>query len=193
MCAVQSTTTTSSIPKQVSSPSQSKPVPKWMKMKLQNKSSADKTAKPTAKKSSASAQKPKEGTRDEKRKRWAKKAKPIAKPPVRRGPVNEYISVCCSAPAQKPPCGTKVASLDPETGRPAKSDKTTGLGHFRCSQCRKACKVKPQAPKAKEAAPRAAVLTDGTIVDTVLVHKENPYLTPELKAAVEGISAKPTV
>jgi hypothetical protein len=43
----------------------------------------------------------------------------------------------------------KVASIDAETGRPAKKEKVTGLGHFRCSQCRKACKVKPQAPTAK--------------------------------------------
>jgi hypothetical protein len=59
--------------------------------------------------------------------------------------------VCCSAPATKPPCGTKVVNIDPETGKPAKKDKATGLGHFRCSQCHKSAKVTPRKPEPKEA------------------------------------------
>ena len=154
MCATQNTTS------QISRPSEnsSKPVPKWLKMKQQNKSSAGKTAKPTVNsgtaKQSSSAQKPSEGTRNEKRARWAKKAVPKQKPVApRRENAYEYISACCSAVANKPRCGMKVASVDAETGRPAKKEKVTGLGHFRCSQCRKVCKVRPQAPTAKALTP----------------------------------------
>ncbi len=153
MCAASNTLTTQS------STSTTKPIPKWLKMKQQNKSSAGKTAKPTAPKSSVnSAQQKPQVTRDEKHKRWAKKAVPKQRPvAAKRGPVREYISACCSAPAQKPPCGQKVSSIDPETGRPAKKDKSTGLGHFRCSQCKKTCRVKPQAPAPKEAPKVVAV------------------------------------
>ena len=146
MCASQSTTSTQ---KAVSSPQQPSPEPKWLQMKKLNKSSADKTAKPIVKKSSGSAQqKPSEGTRNEKRARWAKKSKPVARPvAVKRGPAREYVSVCCSAPATKPPCGTKTPTKDPDSGK--MKDKASGLGHFRCSQCKKACKVKPQTPAPK--------------------------------------------
>ena len=149
MCATQSST--SQATPLASTSTATKKEPKWMTMKKQNKSSAGKTAKPIAKQSSGSAQKPNNESRSVKRARWAKKAVPKQKPVVKRGPVREYISVCCSAPATKPPCGTKVVNIDPETGKPAKKDKATGLGHFRCSQCHKACKVKPQAPTAKVA------------------------------------------
>jgi hypothetical protein len=87
--------------------------------------------------------------------------------------VFEYISACCSAPAQKPRCGMKVASIDPETGRPAKKDKATGLGHFRCSQCRKGCKVKPQAP-AKDTQPATT-----PVVDVKLLAKGVGFSIPE--------------
>ena len=137
MCATQSTQL--SDPKS-SSPT-SKPVPKWLKMKQQNKSSAGKqTAKPIAKQSS-SAQKPHDETRNAKRARWAKKAKPVAKPIVRRGPVKSYTSVCCSLPASKPRAGQKEMAKDPETGKTKEVAK--GLGKWRCSGCRKVCKVRP--------------------------------------------------
>ena len=152
MCASQNVTSTT-VTSTVSSNSQknsSKPIPKWLKMKQQNKSSAGKqTAKPIAKPSLSSAQKPNEGTRNEKRARWAKKSTPVARPvAVKRGPVREYVSVCCSAPATKPPCGTKTPTKDPDSGK--MKDKASGLGHFRCSQCKKACKVRSQAPAPKE-------------------------------------------
>ena len=148
MCAAPNSQ--SNLNPKTSPSSTTKPVPKWLKMKQQNKSSAGKTAKPTAPKSSGSAQKPSEGTRNEKRTRWAKKSVPKQKPVApRKENVHEYISTCCSVVANKPRCGMKVASIDPETGRPAKKEKVTGLGHFRCSQCRKVCKVKTQAPTAK--------------------------------------------
>jgi len=122
--------------------------PKWLTMKKQNKSSAGKTAKPIAPKSSeSSAQKPQQETRNAKRARWAKKSKPVAKAPVNRGPVREYISVCCNVGATKPRAGAKEAAKDPETGKV--KDKSKGLGHWRCTGCRKACKVKSQAPAPK--------------------------------------------
>jgi len=122
--------------------------PKWLTMKKQNKSSAGKTAKPIAPKSSASsAQKPQQETRNAKRARWAKKSKPVAKAPVNRGPVREYISVCCNVGATKPRAGAKEAAKDPETGKV--KDKSKGLGHWRCTGCRKACKVTPRKPESK--------------------------------------------
>jgi hypothetical protein len=121
--------------------------PKWMRMKKLNKSSADKTAKPIVKKSSGSAQKPNTETRDQKRKRWAKTAKPVAKPVVKRGPVHEYFSTCCSLPAQKPVAGEKVTEKDPESGKMKTQPK--GLGKWRCSGCKKICKVSRKAPAPK--------------------------------------------
>jgi hypothetical protein len=163
MCAAQlsknPTATSTSTPKQ-----DSKPVPKWMKMKQQNKSSAGKNAKPTVNsgivKQSSSAQKPSEGTREEKRKRWAKKAVPKQKPPVQRGPIKNYTSVCCFLPANKPRAGMKVASIDAETGRPAKKEKSTGLGKWRCSGCHRVCKVHP-GPVIIESAGKDKVKEDG--------------------------------
>lgn len=144
MCAAPNSTTTPSV--HTSSTQASKPVPKWMKMKQQNISSAGKTAKPTVQKSSSSAPKPHE-TRNAKRARWAKKSKPVAKPVVVRGPVLEYISTCCSLPAIKPRAGAKEVAKDPESGK--MKDKSKGLGHWRCSGCRKTAKVRPQAPTPK--------------------------------------------
>ena len=117
----------------------SKPVPKWLKMKQQNKSSAGKqTAEPTVQKSSGSAQQKPKQSRDEKRKTWAKKSKPVAKPLVRKGPEKEYISTCCSVPARKPKAGMKEMVKDAESGKT--KDKAKGLGKWRCGQCQKVCK-----------------------------------------------------
>jgi hypothetical protein len=150
MCAVQtSTKPTNNSTKQASG----KTEPKWLIMKRQNKSSADKKKKVTVK-SSASAQKPNQHSRDEKRKRWAKKQKPVAKPVVRRGPVYEYISDCCGIPCTKPRAGMKVTLTDPETGKPSKKEITLGLGHWRCNGvggCKKSCTVTRKSPAKAEA------------------------------------------
>ena len=148
MCAASNSPTPSSINSNKNSSIGSKPEPKWLQMKKPNKSSADKTAKPIVKKSSGSAQqKPSEGTRNEKRARWAKKAVPKQKP-VAPGRENafEYISACCSLPARKPKAGQKEAVKDPETGR--SKDKPKGLGKWRCGNCGKICKVVPRKPTA---------------------------------------------
>ena len=96
-------------------------------------------------KQSNSAQRPNGQSRNEKRARWAKRSRPVAKPTVRTGPTFEYISACCSLPASKPRCGAKTPTKDPETGK--MKDQVKGLGHFRCSGCRKVCKVTPQKPQ----------------------------------------------
>ena len=142
MCAAPSSTS------QVTSSASTKPIPKWLKMKQQNKSSADKTVKLIVQKSSSSAQKPKE-TRNAKRARWAKKAKPVAKAPVRKTPTYEYVSACCSVPVTKPRCGEKVPTLNPDSGKT--KDKPLGLGKWHCNGvggCKKYCKVTRKAYKA---------------------------------------------
>ena len=151
MCAAPNSTQTQKPTVVSSTPSTAtKPIPKWLKMKQQNKSSAGRTAKPIAKQSSGSAQqKPNQGTREEKRKRWAKKAVPKQKPvAIRRENAFEYISACCSAPARKPKAGMKEAVRDPETGKT--KDKPKGLGHWRCGACGKVAKVSPRKPTPKE-------------------------------------------
>lgn len=95
----------------------------------------------------SSAQKPNGESRNAKRARWAKKNKPVAKPLFKRGPEKEYISACCSVPARKPRAGEKMAEKDPESGRT--KDKAKGLGHWRCGQCGKPCKVTPRKPEPK--------------------------------------------
>jgi hypothetical protein len=82
-------------------------------------------------------------SRDQKRKRWAKKSKPIPKPV--KAAVLEYISKCCNVPARKPRAGTKETVKDPDTGKFV--DQPKGLGHWRCGQCNKPCKVTPRKPE----------------------------------------------
>ena len=147
MCAAfnsiqtQKSTVVSSTPSKAT-----KPIPKWMKMKQQNRSSAGQTAKPIAKHSS-SAQKPNQPSRNEKRARWAKKSKPVAKPVVKRGPVYEYLCECHSEPAKKPAAGTKVVKQDPESKK--MKDTFLGLGKWRCATTGKRCKVTPRKPAPK--------------------------------------------
>src|ERR1039458_2194697 len=155
MCAAPNSTTVPTVP----STTGSEPVPKWLKMKQQNKSSAGKqTAKPTVQKSSGSSQKPNEPSRNQKRARWAKKAKPVAKPIVRKGPEKEYISACCSVPARNPRAGMRESVKAPETGKT--KDKPKGLGHWRCTACGKVAKVTPRKPEPKEA-PKVNVVFEG--------------------------------
>jgi hypothetical protein len=67
------------------------------------------------------------------------------------GPVKQYLSACCSLPAIKPRCGQLEAVINPETKKSKEMPK--GLGHWRCTGCRKATKVTPQVPKAAEPTP----------------------------------------
>lgn len=94
-----------------------------------------------------SAQKPQQ-SREQKRKNWAKRSKPVAKPSVRVAPAKVYTSACCQAPATKPKAGQKEVAKDAETGKMKSGSK--GLGHWRCGACGKACKVTVGKPEAKE-------------------------------------------
>ena len=85
--------------------------------------------------------------REQKRKNWAKRSKPVAKPVALALPAREYISACCNAPAHKPKAGQKEVAKDAETGKMKSGSK--GLGHWRCA-CGKACKVTVGKPEAKE-------------------------------------------
>jgi hypothetical protein len=78
-------------------------------------------------------------SREDKRKAWAKKARPVAKPSVHVAPSKAYASVCCSASATKPKAGAQEMAKDAETGKSKSQSK--GLGHWRCSACGKATKV----------------------------------------------------
>ena len=84
-------------------------------------------------------------SRNEKRARWAKKSRPAANLVVKRGPVREYVSACCSALATKPTAGAKESVKDPESGKT--KDKAKGLGKWRCTTCRKVTKVTPRKPE----------------------------------------------
>lgn len=95
-------------------------------------------------------------SRDEKRRRWAKKHKVAPKVVAKlREPVKEYISACCNLRASKPRAGEKVITRDPETGKPKET--RLGLGHWRCSGCSKSTKVSPRKPKVEEVPVVAAV------------------------------------
>jgi len=85
-----------------------------------------------------SAQKPQQ-SREQKRKNWAKRSKPVAKPSVRVAPAKVYTSACCQAPATKPKAGAQEMQRDPESGKSKSQSK--GLGKWRCSQCGKTCIV----------------------------------------------------
>jgi hypothetical protein len=63
--------------------------------------------------------------------------KQVKKVAVQKGtPVYSYTSVCCNAQASKAPCYA--------FGEKSKEAETQGLGTFRCSTCRKACKCTRQ-------------------------------------------------
>jgi hypothetical protein len=197
MCAAPNSTTQTVTTKDSTSASTSstakqgsKPIPKWLKLKQQNRSSAGKTAKPTTNNSSeagklSSAQKPSQQTRNEKRARWAKKNRPVAKPAVKLGPVKEYLCECHGEPARKPKAGTKVAMQDPESKK--MKDKSLGLGKWRCATTGKVTKVSPQTPKAKvaDAIPgsKSQPTIGGSFPDIIYPAKlQTPVLTEALNA-----------
>lgn len=64
--------------------------------------------------------------------------------------VNEYLSVCCKAQANKPACEMpKGKGVGAYVGAKPEGDAT--LGKFRCSQCHKKCKVTVQVRPQQEA------------------------------------------
>ena len=74
-----------------------------------------------------------------KRRNANKRNSPVA---TKSGPVKEYISACCSAPARKP------ALVKQSTDKKSK-EVPKGLGHWRCSICGKPTKVTPRRPETK--------------------------------------------
>ena len=92
----------------------------------------------------------KKQSRNEKRKRWAKKNGAKAKPQSVRSapPIFEYVSTCCSLLARKPRAGQKEMVKDAETGRT--EIQTKGLGHWRCSGCGKSTTVSRRKPQSSE-------------------------------------------
>ena len=63
--------------------------------------------------------------------------------------VNIYLSVCCKAQAEKPACAMpRGKGIGSYLG--AKPEGEASLGKFRCTQCRKKCKVIPQARPVQE-------------------------------------------
>jgi hypothetical protein len=59
---------------------------------------------------------------------------------------------------------------DPESGK--MKDKSKGLGHFRCTQCRKVAKVTPRKPE-----PTKGVLSVAIPSGTIIVVSEVPVAT----------------
>lgn len=68
-------------------------------------------------------------------------------PKISREPVYEYASVCCGVRALKPRAAGKTQVTDPETKKPKTEIK--GLGHWRCPNCKKNCKVTRRKPEPK--------------------------------------------
>lgn len=69
--------------------------------------------------------------------------------------VFNYTSTCCSAPADKPPCAIeKGQRVKAYLG--AKPEGDSSLGSFRCTQCRKPCKVTRSLNKTEKAQAAAA-------------------------------------
>ena len=141
---------------------------------------------------SGSAQKPNNESRNAKRARWAKKMRPQQKPVVHKGPEHEYISACCLVPARKPRAGAKVDVRDPETGRTKSQPK--GLGHWRCGQCGKVCKVTPRKPEARPTGNMAnlscpdiiypAKLQTPVLVDNITLKSTFPIAPPGVIARI---------
>lgn len=185
MCAAPNSNNSPTQKSTPSNASSSKPEPKWLTLKKKNLSSAGKKGKRIEQKSSGSAQKPNQQSRNEKRARWAKKNRPVVKPVVKRGPVKEYLCDCHGEAARKPRAGTKVAVQDPETKK--MKDKFLGLGKWRCATTGKRCKVTPQAPKAKET-PQGSF--GGVHLDPYPAKLQTPVL---VVPAVEVVSATTAV
>lgn len=108
--------------------------------------SSPKTRPNTSSSSPAAKYQGKGGQKQKNTKYGKKHHKPAPKPVVKRGPINEYVSVCCSLPAEKPACGSTLAT---QTEGKKVTKVVRGLGHFRCTGCRKGCKVTARKPQTK--------------------------------------------
>ena len=110
--------------------------------------------------------------------------RPQQKSVVHKGPVFEYISECCGVPARKPRAGAKEAEKDSESGR--MKDKVKGLGHWRCGQCGKVCKVTPRKPEPKVMGSIGGSCPD--IIYPAKLHTPTIFIPPALETLVVAAS-----
>lgn len=69
-----------------------------------------------------------------------------------KSPAFSYISLCCNAPATKPPC-VKVPKMAVKKGKAEKAPEYASLGHWSCQNCGKGCKaVRMKREQSKEIA-----------------------------------------
>src|ERR1035437_4375479 len=105
--------------------------------------------------STNSTSRPKGKSQFAQKSRSKRTTKPVSKP---RGPVNAYTSVCCSLPATKPAC--------------IKTDKKKALeqslGTWRCTGCRKTCKVTVSKAKGPEVPTPLACINMGPFAEPVV-------------------------
>ena len=125
-----------------------------------NSNSRGRTNRTTSGTSTSRDQKPQQ-SREQKRKNWAKRSKPVAKPSVRVAPAKVYTSACCQAPATKPKAGQKEVAKDAETGKMKSGSK--GLGKWRCSACSKVCRVAVHKPAPKEIVDAVRAITNANV------------------------------
>ncbi len=75
------------------------------------------------------------------------KAKVAKHTATKQRPFNIYISQCCNVPATKPPLTVPNVEQSKKVNGLAPMEDCGGLGKFRCSNCRKRCKVTPHRNK----------------------------------------------
>ena len=101
-------------------------------------------------------------------------------------------------PAVKPKAGRKETSQDPESKKT--KEVTKGLGHWRCSQCSKPCKVKVQMPSPKVEVPAnnvVVLVVDSvpTIVESTIrqdsAWAEGNYTATKQEAPIENVATLP--
>ncbi len=64
-----------------------------------------------------------------------------------KAPMFDYVSICCSAPATKPPCVAVPKAA--KKGKTEKALEFASLGKWSCGACGRACKVHRHLHKAE--------------------------------------------
>lgn len=83
------------------------------------------------------------GHSGKKRKNRKKKGKSFSKPSL--PPVKAYISKCCGTSTKKPRVGSALKAKRNDDNEQTDFTQVNGLGHWRCDNCKKPCKVTVQA------------------------------------------------
>lgn len=71
------------------------------------------------------------------------KARAEKRTPTSTKAVFTYVSQCCNTPATKPPLVAPKVDTSKKVNGLAPMEDCGGLGKFRCSNCKKRCKVTP--------------------------------------------------